>query len=179
MLSIQRPQTLAVHLLKPGGSGVAAKEAYVGWTGMASASSLAQLQSQTTRGKDSSGSLETVEIDPQFASALGFQQGDVVEIGLLHDLSIAQSISTEPLTADDWEILVRFSCLIHRSPIFRMITCLSLQELHAGYVEDNLLTQVRAACVDQEIDVWVLGRTRIRFRVGKMIDMRFNLPAKP
>ena len=78
---------------------------------MASASSLAQLQSQTTRGKDSSGSLETVEIDPQFASALGFQQGDVVEIGLLHDLSIAQSLSTEPLTADDWEILVRLNYL--------------------------------------------------------------------
>lgn len=44
-----------------------------------------------------------------------------------------------------------------------------LQELHAGYVEDNLLAQVRAACVDQEIDVWVLGRTRIRFRVGKLV----------
>lgn len=98
-----------MHLLKPGpSSGSPAKEAHVGWTGLASASSLAQLHSQTTSrgGNSSSGSLETVEMDPQFASALGFAQGDVLEIGLLHDLPIAKSIATEPLTADDWEILV-------------------------------------------------------------------------
>lgn len=77
---------------------------------MASASSLAQLHSQTTsRGSsDRAGSLETVEIDPQFATALGFAQGDVVEIGLLHDLPVATSIATEPLSADDWEILVSY-----------------------------------------------------------------------
>lgn len=76
---------------------------------MASASSLAQLHSQTTStraGADKGASLETVEIDPQFATALGFAQGDIVEIGLLHDLPVAKSIATEPLTADDWEILV-------------------------------------------------------------------------
>jgi len=30
-----------------------------------------------------------------------------VEVGLLYDLPIAKSVATEPLTADDWEILVR------------------------------------------------------------------------
>lgn len=30
-----------------------------------------------------------------------------VEIGLLHDLPLAQSVATEPLSADDWEIIVR------------------------------------------------------------------------
>ena len=29
-----------------------------------------------------------------------------MEIGLLHDLAYAKSVGTEPLTADDWEILV-------------------------------------------------------------------------
>lgn len=29
-----------------------------------------------------------------------------VEIGLLHDLGIAQMVVTEPVTSDDWEILV-------------------------------------------------------------------------
>jgi hypothetical protein len=29
-----------------------------------------------------------------------------VEIGLLYDLPIATSVATEPLTPDDWEILV-------------------------------------------------------------------------
>jgi peroxin-1 len=80
-----------------------AKEAYVGWTGMASASSLALRQSQTSWKE---GSFETLEIDPQYATSLGFSQGDVVEIGLLHDLPVAKSVATEPLSADDWEILV-------------------------------------------------------------------------
>ena len=29
-----------------------------------------------------------------------------VEVGLLYDLPIAKSVATEPLTPDDWEILV-------------------------------------------------------------------------
>ncbi|KAG9019479.1 Peroxisome biosynthesis protein pex1 [Tulasnella sp. 427] len=87
--------------------------------------------------------LETIEIDPQYAQSLGFSEGETVDIGLLHDLPVASSVSTEPLSPDDWEIL----------------------ELHAEYVEHNLLSQVRVAAKDQEVDVWVLGRTRIRFRV--------------
>lgn len=31
---------------------------------------------------------------------------DQVEIGLLHDLGIAQMVTTEPVTSDDWEIIV-------------------------------------------------------------------------
>ncbi|KAI6007075.1 P-loop containing nucleoside triphosphate hydrolase protein [Pisolithus albus] len=125
-----RPQSLAVHL-----KGDQA-EAYVGWTGMASASSLAHFNS-TDR------ALETVEIDPQFATSLGFNQGDVVEIGLLHDLSYASSVATEPITPDDWDIV----------------------EIHASQVESTLLSQVRVAKVGQEIDVWVMGRTRVRLKV--------------
>jgi peroxin-1 len=47
--------------------------AYVGWTGMVSASSLAHFNSTS-----SDNSLETVEIDPQYAEDLGFKKGDVV-----------------------------------------------------------------------------------------------------
>lgn len=104
---------------------------------MASASSLAQFQSGAERG------METIEIDPQFASGLGFSQGDIVEIGLLHDLGHASTVEAEALTADDWEIL----------------------ELHATHVEGTFLSQVRVAFVGQEIDVWVLGRTRVRLKV--------------
>ncbi|KAI6030533.1 hypothetical protein F5J12DRAFT_801135 [Pisolithus orientalis] len=125
-----RPQSLAVHL--KGDQG----EAYVGWTGMPSASSLAHFNSTDS-------ALETVEIDPQFATSLGFNQGDVVEIGLLHDLQYASSVSTEPITPDDWDIV----------------------EIHASHVESTLLSQVRVAKVGQEIDVWVLGRTRVRLKV--------------
>jgi peroxin-1 len=94
---------VAVHLLRPASSGSPTKEAYVGWTGFPSASSLAQFQSQNARRE---GFMETVEIDPQYAQALGFAEGITLEIGLLHDLAVAKSISTEPYSADDWEILV-------------------------------------------------------------------------
>ena len=49
-------------------------EAYLGWTGMVSASSLAQFRS----GSNVEKGLETVEIDPQLAQGLGFAQGDIV-----------------------------------------------------------------------------------------------------
>ncbi|KIO34783.1 hypothetical protein M407DRAFT_210235, partial [Tulasnella calospora MUT 4182] len=136
-----RPQSLAIHLSSSSdGRGTPVKSAYVGWTGMAAASSLTMWNSAAST-RDSQ--LETIEIDPQYAQSLGFSEGETVEIGLLHDLPVASSVSTEPLSADDWEIL----------------------GLHAEYVEHNLLSQVRVAAKDQEVDVWVLGRTRIRFRV--------------
>lgn len=138
-----RPQGLAIHLsLVPSENRPerGKKEAYVGWTGMASASSLANINSVD------GDSLGTVEIDPQYAQALGFLQGDLVEIGLLHDLPYAKSVGTEPVTADDWEII----------------------EIHASHVESTLLSQVRVANVGQEMDVWVLGRTRVRLTVASL-----------
>ena len=50
------------------------------------------------------------------------------------------------------------------------------QELHAEQVESTLLSQVRVASVGQEIDVWVLGRTRIRLRVGTYLWLCLPLP---
>ncbi|KAL1710677.1 P-loop containing nucleoside triphosphate hydrolase protein [Schizophyllum commune] len=140
-----RPQSLAVHLTlveEEGSKNNNGKvEAFVGWTGMASASSLAHFNAGS-----SSSSFETIEIDPQFAQDLGLRQGSLVEIGLLHDLPFAKSVGTEPVSSDDWEII----------------------ELHAGHVESTLLSQVRVAKVGQEIDVWVLGRTRVRLLVGSL-----------
>ncbi|EJT96675.1 AAA-domain-containing protein [Dacryopinax primogenitus] len=135
-----RPQSLAVHLTPVLPSGTLGKSIYVGWTGLASSSSLAQWH---TRGGGAEGPLETVEIDAGFATSLELRESQVVEIGLLHDLPIAKSVIAEPLTADDWEIL----------------------QLHAEFVETNFLSQVRVAPVGQEVDVWVLGRTRIRFKI--------------
>ncbi|KAL0956260.1 hypothetical protein HGRIS_002414 [Hohenbuehelia grisea] len=137
-----RPQNLAIHLTlvsQRQHNEQTKVEAYVGWTGMASASSLAHFNASESGERG----LETIEIDPQYAQGLGFMQGDMVEIGLLHDLATAVSVATEPLTSDDWEII----------------------ELHASHVEATLLSQVRVAKTNQEINVWVLGRTRVRLRV--------------
>lgn len=73
----QRPQNLAVHLtlIQRGGQNASSKvEAYVGWTGMASASSLAHFHSA----QSGDGGFETIEIDPQFCQGLNLAQGDVV-----------------------------------------------------------------------------------------------------
>ncbi|KDQ55035.1 hypothetical protein JAAARDRAFT_181043 [Jaapia argillacea MUCL 33604] len=140
-----RPQNLAVHLKLFSDPTAPARpvdpkpEAYVGWTGMASASSLAHFNNSQSAEKG----LETIEIDPQFAQSLGLSQGAVVDIGLLYDLPSAKSVATEPISTDDWEII----------------------ELHATHVEATLLSQVRVASIGQEIDVWVLGRTRVRLKV--------------
>ncbi|KAI0053237.1 AAA-domain-containing protein [Auriscalpium vulgare] len=136
-----RPQHVAI-VLTIATLSMAKNEVYVGWTGMVSASSIAHFSGGSSAGGADS-ALETVEIDPQYAQALGLVLGDIVEIGLLHNLHTAKSVATEPLTPDDWEIL----------------------ELHADHVERTLLSQVRVAAVNQEIDVWVMGRTRIRLRV--------------
>jgi len=53
-------------------------EAFVGWTGMASASSLAHFSSPSSTEKG----IETLEIDPQFAQGLGFGPGDIVRTGI-------------------------------------------------------------------------------------------------
>jgi len=42
-----------------------------------------------------------------------------------------------------------------------------MQEIHASHLENTLLSQVRVVKIGQEIDVWVLGRTRIRLRVSE------------
>jgi peroxin-1 len=110
----------------------------VGWTGLNAASSL--IHSSKPHTDEIS---DTVEIDPQYAQALGFGQGDIVEIGLLYDLPFAKSVGAEPLTADDWEII----------------------EIHASHTESILLSQVRVAKIGQEIDVWILGKTRVRLRI--------------
>ena len=52
---------------------------YVGWTGMASSSSLARFKGAGNVGEV----METVEIDPQFASGLGLHLGDVVSLSFL------------------------------------------------------------------------------------------------
>jgi peroxin-1 len=41
------------------------------------------------------------------------------------------------------------------------------QERHTDYLENNLLSQLRAASKGQVVNVWVMGKTKIRLRVGE------------
>lgn len=79
----------------------------------------------------------------------------------------------EPLTADDWEItvsLVFIAGLLSVQYVFQtslINSCAAQQELHAVYLETNLLSQVRAASPGSTLCVWVgeRAKTLVRLRV--------------
>lgn len=43
-----------------------------------------------------------------------------------------------------------------------------MKEQHASFLENNLLSQLRAAQAGQVIDAWVAGKSKIRIRVGEL-----------
>ncbi|RXK38546.1 hypothetical protein M231_04178 [Tremella mesenterica] len=132
-----RPQSLIIHLSPLTPSSSRTQAAYVGWSGLAAASSL------NIPRKGDGEVLETVEVDPEVAMQYGWMEGIVVEIGIIHDPTRANSISVTPLTPGDWEIL----------------------EQHTSFLENNLLGQLRAVQTSQVINAWVAGRTKIQLRV--------------
>ncbi|PLB34971.1 AAA family ATPase peroxin 1 [Aspergillus candidus] len=103
----------------------AQRSCYLGWTGMQSKRKLAPVvgrdgisNSSSTREQDAS----TVELDTTFARVLGLSEGQRVGIFIHLDPPVAHTINIEPLTPEDWEII----------------------ELHASFLELNLLSQIRA-----------------------------------
>ncbi|OAX82567.1 hypothetical protein ACJ72_03083 [Emergomyces africanus] len=102
------------------------KCSYVGWTGMPSKRRLAPVVSQDgitgTRGSSREQEVPTVEIDSTFGRALGLGDGQRVGLLLHLDPPVAHTVNIEPLTPADWEII----------------------ELHATFLELNLLSQIRA-----------------------------------
>ncbi|OCF73124.1 peroxin-1 [Kwoniella mangroviensis CBS 8886] len=131
-----RPQSLIIHLSPLSSSSSSSRQpkpAYLGWSGLAAASSLSQ----------AGDGLESIEVDPEVAMSLGWSENTLLEISIIHNPARATSVSVTPLSSDDWEIL----------------------EQHASFLEDHLLSQLRAAQKGQEIDVWVMGKTKIRIRV--------------
>jgi len=66
----QRPQTIVLHLEPLTPSSSRAVPAYLGWSGLASASSLA----------GGMGGEETIELDPEVAMSLGWNEGMLVSL---------------------------------------------------------------------------------------------------
>ncbi|KAL1968522.1 hypothetical protein VTN77DRAFT_1732 [Rasamsonia byssochlamydoides] len=106
-------------------SGPTQRSSYLGWTGMPSKRKLAPVV-----GKDgiSGGSsareheVAVVEIDTTFGRVLGLTEGQKVGLFVHLDPPVAHTVNIEPLTPADWEII----------------------ELHATFLELNLLSQIRA-----------------------------------
>ncbi|PYI05842.1 AAA+-type ATPase [Aspergillus sclerotiicarbonarius CBS 121057] len=103
----------------------AQRSCYLGWTGMPSKRKLAPVvwrdgisSASAARELD----ISTVELDTTFGRVLGLADGQRVGIYIHLDPPVAHTINIEPLTPEDWEII----------------------ELHATFLELNLLSQIRA-----------------------------------
>ncbi|TID03956.1 Peroxisome biosynthesis protein PAS1 [Colletotrichum higginsianum] len=101
---------------------------FVGWTGMPSKRKAAPIVGRDGinggRGGTSSRDQEVaqVEIDATLANTLGLTDGQRVTASIHVDPPVAHTINIEPLTPEDWEMI----------------------ELHANFLEINLVHQVRA-----------------------------------
>ncbi|KAJ3049838.1 Peroxisome biosynthesis protein pex1 [Rhizophlyctis rosea] len=115
------------------------RTAYVGWAGGSAQAENAKDAAPVGR-KDP---VDRLEIDALYGRALGLSNGQTVDLTFFKEAVTGQSIHVEPLTADDWEIL----------------------ELHAGYLEEHLLRQIRVVYPGQILTVWVYQQTLIRLRV--------------
>lgn len=100
----------------------------MGWTGMPSKRKIAPVVSRDglagSRGVAGSRDqdIPLIEIDATFARTLGLSDGQKVTASLHVDPPLAHTVNIEPLTPADWEII----------------------ELHATFLELNLLSQIRA-----------------------------------
>ncbi|ERF68021.1 hypothetical protein EPUS_06411 [Endocarpon pusillum Z07020] len=99
------------------------KSVYVGWTGMPSRRrpALGMNRNSYANGVREQ-EISPIEIDDTFAGLLGLTEGQRVGIFLHLDPPVAHTVHIEPLTPADWEVI----------------------ELHASFLELNLLSQVRA-----------------------------------
>lgn len=123
-----RPVAPSANPSSPNKGTPSLKSVYVGWTGMPSKRRLAPIVGKDgisgTRGSTSAREQEVflVEIDATFARTLGLSDGQKITASLHFDPPLAHTVNIEPLTPDDWEII----------------------ELHATFLELNLLSQIRA-----------------------------------
>ncbi|KAL0938701.1 peroxisome biosynthesis protein [Colletotrichum truncatum] len=111
-----------------GASATQQHSVFVGWTGMPSKRKVAPIVGRDgINGGRSGGSLRDqevpqVEIDATLANTLGLSDGQKVTASIHVDPPVAHTINIEPITPEDWEMI----------------------ELHATFLELNLLSQVRA-----------------------------------
>ncbi|GAN06890.1 conserved hypothetical protein [Mucor ambiguus] len=119
-----------------------AKKIYCGWSGEASK----PLQPNSVFIHGANGKLDVLEMDPQWGMAVGLQDGQKVNVEFCRNVPVCATVHVEPLTEDDWEIL----------------------ELHAGYVEENLLSQIRVVYTNQIMCVWIHGKTLVRLAVAEL-----------
>ncbi|KAL7275383.1 Peroxisome biosynthesis protein pex1 [Rhizina undulata] len=122
----------------PGASTTSQRSAYAGWTGMQSK----RKPTAGTRG----GEEAVVEMDPAYARNVGLSDGSKVSLYLHVDPNPAHTLHIEPLTPSDWEII----------------------ELHASFLELNLLSQVRCVSPAHPISVYLSPTSTASIKLTKV-----------
>lgn len=137
------PQNVILEIVgAPSSQQQQPKKIYCGWSGEASK----PLSPNSVFTHGANGKLDVLEMDPQLGLAVGLQDGQKVHVEFCRNVTECKTVSVEPLTEDDWEIL----------------------ELHAGYVEENLLSQIRVVYTNQVMCVWIHGKTLVRLVVAEL-----------
>jgi peroxin-1 len=76
------------------------KNVYTGWTGVSCRKIVSPVSGQKHD------NLSMFEIDPAFAANVGLREGTRVQLIVHQDPGVAHTIHVEPLTANDWDIMV-------------------------------------------------------------------------
>ncbi|ORY82467.1 P-loop containing nucleoside triphosphate hydrolase protein [Protomyces lactucae-debilis] len=94
----------------------------------------------------SSSGRKFVEMDPAFARNIGAQEGVEMDVGVTLEYASADVIWVEPQSPDDWEIM----------------------ELHASFLELNLLNQIRAVAVSVPLTIYLNANTTATIEVKRI-----------
>ncbi|GAB6019304.1 Peroxisome biosynthesis protein pex1 [Chamberlinius hualienensis] len=95
---------------------------------------------------DSSSANDIIELNGFYALKLGLGEGEEVFVGKRRDVPAIETVHVEPVSVDDWEIL----------------------ELHAEYIQNNLLNQVRTVWNNQVLPVWVNQSVCILIQISQL-----------
>ncbi|CAD6587897.1 MAG: Peroxisome biosynthesis protein pex1 [Alectoria sarmentosa] len=137
VVELQHKEASSTAQISKRPNGASQRSVYVGWTGMASTAKSASIADTT--GRRPKEELGVVEIDATFGRMLGLMDGQKVGISLHLDPPMAHTVHIEPLTPADWES----KCVSNWSLKGKLMAA-AVIELHASFLESNLLFQVRA-----------------------------------
>ncbi|KAF8451533.1 hypothetical protein BGX38DRAFT_1049822, partial [Terfezia claveryi] len=119
------------------------RSAFMGWTGMQSKRRTAA----PTSGRSGTTKEENaIEMDPAYARTVGLTEGVKINISIHIDPPTSHTVHIEPLTPSDWEII----------------------DLHASYLELNLLSQIRALTLSHPITIYLSHTSTASIKVTRV-----------
>ncbi|KAF8472814.1 hypothetical protein BDZ91DRAFT_775278 [Kalaharituber pfeilii] len=119
------------------------RSAFLGWTGMQSKRRTA---APTSARGGTMREEATIEMDPAYARTVGLTDGNKVHISIHIDPPMSHTVHIEPSTPSDWEII----------------------ELHASYLELNLLSQIRALTLSHPLTIYLSPTSTASVKVTKV-----------